>query len=169
MSFALLPINPYYPTGIGGRGLLDKWGPNHYADPIIITYDDIRNIYQLIVIEDYNKSFLLPGGPIDPNEFISKYIRNELKEETDFILNPTYCRFIYSGYVNDSKNTDHSWIETIVFLFNIKKFQRKILLNILSTDNSINIKLIDIDKNNNYYKNLNKNHKEFVQMSLKWI
>lgn len=171
MSFALLPINPYYPTGIGGRGLLDKWGPNHFADPIIITYDDYRNIYQLIVIQDNNKSnsFLLPGGYIDSNQFISEYIRKEFKDETDFILNTKYSKFIYSGYVNDSRNTDHAWIETIVFLFSINKFQRKTLLNIFSTDNSINIKLIDIDENNNDFKNLNRNHKEFVQMSLKCI
>ena len=29
------PLNPYGRTGMVGRGLLGKWGPNHVADPII--------------------------------------------------------------------------------------------------------------------------------------
>jgi hypothetical protein len=30
-----LPRNPVGRTGIEGRGLLGKWGPNHAADPIV--------------------------------------------------------------------------------------------------------------------------------------
>ena len=37
---AFLPINPYGPTGLGGRGLLGNWGPNHAADPIITTWNE---------------------------------------------------------------------------------------------------------------------------------
>ena len=33
------PINPRGRTGMHGRGLLGKWGPNHAADPIVTRFD----------------------------------------------------------------------------------------------------------------------------------
>lgn len=32
------PINPVGRTGLRGRGLLGRWGPNHAADPIITRW-----------------------------------------------------------------------------------------------------------------------------------
>lgn len=32
------PLNPYGRTGIVGRGLLGRWGPNHAADPIVTKW-----------------------------------------------------------------------------------------------------------------------------------
>jgi hypothetical protein len=29
------PLNPKGRTGLSGRGILGKWGPNHAADPIV--------------------------------------------------------------------------------------------------------------------------------------
>lgn len=33
-----VPINPFGRTGIKGRGLLGRWGPNHAADPIVTKW-----------------------------------------------------------------------------------------------------------------------------------
>lgn len=35
-----LPQNPIGRTGLRGRGLLGRWGPNHAADPIITRWKD---------------------------------------------------------------------------------------------------------------------------------
>lgn len=32
------PLNPIGRTGLRGRGLLGRWGPNHAADPIITRW-----------------------------------------------------------------------------------------------------------------------------------
>lgn len=37
--------NPVGRTGISGRGLLGKWGPNHAADPLVTRYEFSVNIY----------------------------------------------------------------------------------------------------------------------------
>ena len=39
-----LPLNIKGRTGVIGRGLLGKWGPNHAADPIVTTWkrDEVR-------------------------------------------------------------------------------------------------------------------------------
>lgn len=172
IKFAMLPINPYGPTGIGGRGILGKWGPNHAADPIIVTLDSSRNIYQLLVIErsDTPGIYALPGGMQDSNEYISNTVVRELKEETNFILDINNSIFIHSGYVNDPRNTDHAWLETSVFLFNINKPQRdKLLKTMVAGDDAKSIKLIDIDENNKKYKHLYANHKEFVEIALNYF
>lgn len=38
------PLNPIGRTGLRGRGLLGKWGPNHAADPIVTRWRrDFKN------------------------------------------------------------------------------------------------------------------------------
>ena len=32
------PLNPVGRTGLAGRGILGKWGPNHAADPIVTRF-----------------------------------------------------------------------------------------------------------------------------------
>lgn len=32
------PLNPIGRTGLSGRGILGKWGPNHAADPIVTRW-----------------------------------------------------------------------------------------------------------------------------------
>lgn len=169
---AMLPCNPFGPTGIAGRGLLGKWGPNHAADPVVISYDSFRNIYQLLAIEraDTPGVWALPGGMQDTNECISRTVTRELKEETNLILDIEHAQFIYSGYVNDPRNTDHAWMETCVYLFNINEKQRQLLLKTIKAgDDATKVKLIDINEYNEEYTNLYANHKEFVDYSLKVI
>ena len=172
INFAMLPINPFGPTGIGGRGIFYKWGPNYTSDPIVITYDSIRDTYQVLVIERKDKPgfYTLPTGMQDSSEFISTTVTQELKEETNVILDTNNAIFIYSGYVNDARNTDHAWLETCVYLFYLNDTQRYTLLKtIKESDDTISLKLIDIDDTNNIYKNISANHKELIEMSLNYI
>lgn len=37
------PLNPFGRTGLIGRGLLGRWGPNHAADPIITRWKRDEN------------------------------------------------------------------------------------------------------------------------------
>ena len=39
----LFPRNPQGRTGMVGRGLLGRWGPNHAADPIVTRYTIIQS------------------------------------------------------------------------------------------------------------------------------
>ena len=37
-----VPKNPLGRTGMRGRGLLGRWGPNHAADPIVTRYECVK-------------------------------------------------------------------------------------------------------------------------------
>lgn len=37
------PLNPIGRTGISGRGVLGRWGPNHAADPVVTRWKRLEN------------------------------------------------------------------------------------------------------------------------------
>lgn len=38
------PLNPEGRTGLRGRGVLGRWGPNHAADPIVSRWKRVNGI-----------------------------------------------------------------------------------------------------------------------------
>ena len=131
-----LPRNPRGRTGLAGRGLLGKWGPNHAADPIVTRLHPQTNQLQMVAIErqDDNGVWAIPGGFVDKGETVSDAVRREFVEEAgDFesdpegqrafnaavqsIFNPENGVVVYRGYVDDPRTTDHAWIETTAYHF----------------------------------------------------
>lgn len=52
------PLNPLGRTGISGRGILGRFGPNHAADPIVSRIKDGRLQFVAIKRKDTGESFL---------------------------------------------------------------------------------------------------------------
>ena len=167
---AMLPANPYGPTGIGGRGILSKWGPNIISSPIITTYSLEKNKYEILVIEikDISNILTLPESSPDIYESLSKLIVNKFKDEVYNILNIQTSDYVYTGYVNDSRNTDHSWIEMCVYHFNLNQYQRTLLINVIDNDlnNDCKLKLIEMSHENVNYNNIHVNNKIFTDYIL---
>lgn len=77
------PMNPFGRTGINGRGILGRWGPNHAADPIVSTWKRVggeivkhsqskKPILQVLCIQRGDTGEIaLPGGMVDPGEQVS--------------------------------------------------------------------------------------------------
>ncbi len=109
------PLNPRGRTGIAGRGLLGKWGPNYAADPIVTRLNaQFGDVEMLAVQRRDNGQWAIPGGMVDAGEEISRTLTRELSEETGVSLDMSRGRLIYRGYVDDPRNTDNAWIETTV-------------------------------------------------------
>ena len=134
------PMNPRGRSGLAGRGLLGRWGPNHAADPVVTkwkrdengnkTFDDEgRPILEFVAIKRNDTGdWAIPGGMVDPGENVSLTLKREFGEETmaamelppderaalmsslDGVFKAGVC--VYSGYVDDIRNTDHAWMET---------------------------------------------------------
>jgi len=107
------PINIRGRTGVQGRGLLGKWGPNFAADPIITRVNSETGEIEMVAILRDNGEWAIPGGMVDRGEDVSATLRRELREETGIDIDMREGVEMYRGYVDDPRNTDNAWMETI--------------------------------------------------------
>ncbi|XP_066140484.1 ADP-ribose pyrophosphatase, mitochondrial isoform X1 [Euwallacea fornicatus] len=174
------PLNPKGRTGLIGRGILGKWGPNHAADPIVTRWkiDDKqkkcinkltgKQILQFCAIKRRDcGQWALPGGMVDPGEKVSETLKREFLEEALNSLKTseeqqkieedmiktffTEGLEIYKGYVDDPRNTDNAWMETVAVNFHDEKRSYVGKLNLRAGDDAVKVKWLDIDKSLDLY------------------
>lgn len=185
------PLNPVGRTGIIGRGLLGRWGPNHAADPIVTRWkrDDTgvvevdrstgKRILQFIAIQRRDSGeWAIPGGMIDPGETVSATLMREFMEEAlNFLeknnteredLQNSIAEFfrkgdeIYKGYVDDPRNTDNAWMETVAMNFHDEDSSVVGKLALQAGDDARNVRWMDM----NHEINLYANHSEFIKKTV---
>jgi ADP-ribose pyrophosphatase len=174
------PLNPYGRTGMGGRGLLGKWGPNHAGDPVVTRYHPKTKKLQIIVItRKDNAKKALPGGMVDPDEMVWVTIEREFAEEagniTDEEKKEQFNKLkrelfengtvLYRGYVDDPRNTDNAWMETTAMHFHCNEYVAE-HLPLEAGDDARAVEWMDITK-----KNLetlySPTHRHFIELAMK--
>jgi ADP-ribose pyrophosphatase len=76
------PRNPVGRTGLVGRGLLGKWGPNQAADPLVTRFEPVTGALQMVAVQRADtKAWAIPGGMVDDGELVSATLRREFTEE----------------------------------------------------------------------------------------
>jgi ADP-ribose pyrophosphatase len=170
------------------RGVLGKWGPNHAADPIVTRWKrDAKGkvlnntktgkpILQFVSIQrkDTNE-WAIPGGMVDPGEQVSVTVRREFmeealdsttaseekKKEMEAMVGAFFSKGdeIYSGYVDDPRNTDNAWMETVAFLFHDEEGTEIGKFDLKAGDDAQALKWTDISADMKLYAS----HAEFVQ------
>ena len=72
------PLNPRGRTGLCGRGLLGKWGPNHAADSIVTRFHPTGGHLQMVVLKypGRGQQWAIPGGMVEPGEMMSQAVRH---------------------------------------------------------------------------------------------
>lgn len=167
------PLNPVGRTGLSGRGVLGRWGPNHAADPIVTRWKRSKNLKQFIN-ENSKKPVLqfvaiqrrdsgewaLPGGMVDPGEVVTSTVKREFMEEalnilenrsfTDDVTSKINSFFengeeIYRGYVDDPRNTDNAWMETVAMLFHDEAGDIVGTFPLSAGDDAVGVTWMDID------------------------
>jgi ADP-ribose pyrophosphatase len=114
-------LNPIGKTGIAGRGMLGKYGPNHAADVLITRWH--KGVHQVLVVEkrlgDGTSNLAWPAGMVEPGEAVPETLRRELVEEAvadgdavERLFDTCRKGVVYAGFVDDWRNTDHAWMET---------------------------------------------------------
>ncbi|XP_076821170.1 transient receptor potential cation channel subfamily M member-like 2 isoform X1 [Clavelina lepadiformis] len=133
-----LPRNPRGRTGLAGRGVLGRYGPNHSAVWAFTRWKrngkkvrkekDRRPVIEFISIKRKDTGqWAIPGGMVQSGknvtetwarEFIKKLLDKSKinSEKEDYFLNFAGIE-VFKGYSDDSRNTDNAWIETSVFSF----------------------------------------------------
>lgn len=186
------PINPCGRTGVIGRGVLGRWGPNHAADPIVTRWkifekkqifheESGKPILQFVAIQRKDSGeWAIPGGMVDCGEIVSSTLKREFMEEAMNLLEKSKEDAdklekdieevfkggieIFRGYVDDPRNTDNAWMETIATLFHDEEGINVGMLKLHAGDDAVGVKWIDLDKNIKLYAN----HLSFLEkISLK--
>ena len=154
------PINPEGRTGMSERGRLAKWGPNHAADPIVTRYHPESGELQLVVIKRKDTGmWALPGGMVDSGEAVSETVKREFAEEAGALQDAKQAeRFrelaaalfgqggetVYTGYVDDPRNTDNAWMETAALHFHCNE-ELGALLPLEAGEDAGSVKWVTID------------------------
>ncbi|XP_034296342.1 ADP-ribose pyrophosphatase, mitochondrial [Pantherophis guttatus] len=183
------PRNPVGRTGLVGRGLLGRWGPNHAADPLITRWKrdgsgnktahpiSGKNILQFIAIKRKDcGEWAIPGGMVDPGERLSAALKREFseealnslqktkveKEEMEKHLNRLFSQdhFVaYKGYVDDPRNTDNAWMETEAINYHDESGEAMKNLHLEAGDDAGKVKWVDISEKLTLYAS----HSDFLR------
>lgn len=173
------PLNPCGRTGLIGRGLLGRWGPNHAADPIVTRWKKSKNehvfhtksnkpILQFVAIQRQDSGeWALPGGMVDSGELVSNSLKREFMEEAMNVIGKSTEDSIkikeeieqifkegidiFGGYVDDPRNTDNAWMEAIATLFHDEEGVNVGKLKLHAGDDAVGVKWVDIDRNLKLY------------------
>uniref|UniRef100_A0A8C4L049 Transient receptor potential cation channel subfamily M member 2 n=1 Tax=Equus asinus asinus TaxID=83772 RepID=A0A8C4L049_EQUAS len=121
-----LPRNPMGRTGLWGRGDLTYFGPNHTLQPVVtrwrrnqdgaICRKSIKKMLEVLVVKrPLSEHWALPGGSREPGETLPRKLKQVLRREfwPSFESLLTQGVEVYKGYVDDPRNTDNAWIETV--------------------------------------------------------
>ncbi|XP_063191273.1 ADP-ribose pyrophosphatase, mitochondrial isoform X3 [Chroicocephalus ridibundus] len=182
--------NPVGRTGLTGRGLLGRWGPNHAADPVVTRWKRDRsgnkiahpvtgkNILQFVAIKRRDcGEWAIPGGMVDPGEKVSATLKREFGEEAlnslqklpeekvelEKQLHKLFSQehfVVYRGYVDDPRNTDNAWMETEAVNYHDETGETMDNLPLEAGDDAGTVKWVDISEKLKLYAN----HSYFIKL-----
>lgn len=182
------PRNVCGRTGLAGRGALGRWGPNHAADPIVtrwkvadgrrVIHDETdKPVLQFVCIQRRDSGeWAIPGGMVDPGERVTATLQREFLEEALNALEMTPAQReqsehqlrelfkggveVYSGYVDDPRNTDNAWMETMAYNFHQEDTEGVLYsLQLHAGDDAKTVRWQDISGSLNLYAS----HKDMIE------
>ncbi len=158
------PLNPIGRTGLRGRGLLGRWGRNQAGDALLTSLDPQTGRLQLLVIQRKDSGQkALPGGMMDEGEATAATVSRELFEETGAKLDFNVATIVFTGVVDDPRNTDNAWMETTVLHKHLTNPERA-AMRLQAGDDAQAVHWVDIDKT--LLSSMYASHGDFVRLGL---
>uniref|UniRef100_A0A8D8TB01 ADP-ribose pyrophosphatase, mitochondrial n=1 Tax=Cacopsylla melanoneura TaxID=428564 RepID=A0A8D8TB01_9HEMI len=181
------PLNPRGRTGVCGRGLLGRWGPNHVSLLIVsrwfrdqkgekVIMPSTGNPLLEFVAVKMHGQWGIPGGFVQEDE---SYMQRAQKEFMDEALNASnmtererkllakhmsdgydeHAHFISRGYIDDCRNTDNAWLEGTCSGILDKDGHFSICLDLKPGDGAEDVKWLIAHRD----MTMPRNHKKFVR------
>ncbi|XP_068949818.1 ADP-ribose pyrophosphatase, mitochondrial isoform X3 [Petaurus breviceps papuanus] len=135
------PRNPAGRTGLIGRGLLGRWGPNHAADPIITRWK--RDSSGNKVIHPHSGKNIL------------QFVAIKRKDCGEWAIPG-----VYKGYVDDPRNTDNAWMETEAVNYHDETGETMDNLALEAGDDAGKVRWVDISDKLKLYAS----HSQFIKL-----
>ncbi|XP_028925185.1 transient receptor potential cation channel subfamily M member 2 isoform X2 [Ornithorhynchus anatinus] len=171
-----LPLNPMGRTGLRGRGSLSCFGPNHALHPVItrwrrnldggICRKSIKKMLEILVVKhSLSEHWALPGGSLEPGEMLPRKLKRILSQEFWQYFENLLKQGaeVYKGYVDDPRNTDNAWIETVAINVHFEDQNdlelKRLNSHLQGCDPEVSIRWQVVDKRIPLYAN----HKEILQ------
>jgi ADP-ribose pyrophosphatase len=105
-------LNPRGRTGIAGRGLLGKWGPNDMVSAVVTRIGGAGGKLDIVLGRiGENGNFLLPKGFVATGETFDDAMARVLAHEIGWQDDSGKGDVIVEGYRYDPRQTDHAWVE----------------------------------------------------------
>ncbi|CAI9175994.1 unnamed protein product [Rangifer tarandus platyrhynchus] len=177
-----LPLNPMGRTGLRGRGDLSCFGPNHTLQPVItrwrrsldgaICRKSVKKMLEVLVVKrGPSEHWMLPGGSREPGEVLPRKLKQVLRREfwSSFESLLTQGTEVYKGYVDDPRNTDNAWIETVAVSIHFQDQSnmelKRLNSHLYSCDEGLAIRWQVVDERIPLYDN----HKAILQKVAAWF
>ncbi|ELV10344.1 Transient receptor potential cation channel subfamily M member 2 [Tupaia chinensis] len=168
-----LPLNPMGRTGLRGRGILSYFGPNHVLHPVVtrwrrnqdgaICRESIKKMLEVLVMKHpLSEHWALPGGSREPGDTLPRKLKQILRQECwpSFESLLRQGMEVYKGYMDDPRNTDNAWIETVAISIHFQDQNDAELKQLNSArDPGVSIRWQVVDKRIPLYSN----HKTILQ------
>ncbi|KHJ46508.1 hypothetical protein D918_02821, partial [Trichuris suis] len=152
------PLNPAGRTGLTGRGILPRYGPNHMmsvifvwetAGKVSVLKKSSRNSYVDGFITGYiNDTEEQPFADV-PLKHIRKSLMQQFNdtEKVNKILKKARKRFVklIGGSVPSSLETDHAWIELEMFLVPCKKTKKLCTYGLSKMQDEFGLRWYDVE------------------------
>ncbi len=107
------PLNPAGRTGLHGRGVLGKWGPNPAVDPLVTRINPWNGDLECLLVKRRDtREWSLPGTLLLDSENPVQGAGRAVRMKTGLGLDFSKARDLGWMQVDDFRNTDNAWIET---------------------------------------------------------
>uniref|UniRef100_A0A8C5Z1E0 Nudix hydrolase 9 n=1 Tax=Marmota marmota marmota TaxID=9994 RepID=A0A8C5Z1E0_MARMA len=140
------PRNPAGRTGLVGRGLLGRWGPNHagMVDPGEKISATLKREFGEEALNSLQKS---------------SAEKREIEEQLHKLFSQEHL-VIYKGYVDDPRNTDNAWMETEAVNYHDETGEIMDNLALEAGDDAGKVKWVDISDKLKLYAS----HSQFIEL-----
>ena len=113
-------LNPRGRTGIEGRGLLGRWGPNFMVGAVVVRTGGTAGELDILLGRiGEGEDLSLPNGFVASGENRETAMARVLEDTTSWRPEPGAGDVVFEGYGYDARQTDHAWIEIQARLFHL--------------------------------------------------